>query len=125
MTDAKTPFAHIASSLRRLAVLAASLSMSSMAVAAGGSVGVVPAGNDVDNIQSLQRGARNFINYCTGCHSAEYVRYNTLARDLDLTDDQIAANLMFNAERRLKRFSRQCAGKTRLAGLARHRRTCR
>ena len=99
MTDAKTPFAHIASSLRRLAVLAASLSMSSMAVAAGGSVGVVPAGNDVDNIQSLQRGARNFINYCTGCHSAEYVRYNTLARDLDLTDDQIAANLMFNAEK--------------------------
>lgn len=91
--------AQIVSNLKRLAVVAASLSISSMAVAAGGNAHIESAGNDVDNIQSLQRGARNVINYCTGCHSAKYVRYNTLARDLELTDDQIAANLMFNAEK--------------------------
>ena len=28
------------------------------------------------NLASLQRGARNFVNYCLGCHSAKYVRYN-------------------------------------------------
>ena len=66
--------------------------------ASGESAKLLPAGNDVDNIQSLQRGARNFINYCSGCHSAEYVRYNTIARDLDLTEDQLVNNLMFNAE---------------------------
>jgi ubiquinol-cytochrome c reductase cytochrome c1 subunit len=58
-----------------------------------------PAGNDPDNINSLQRGARNFMNYCSGCHSAKYVRYNTLGRDLNLSEDQLINNLMFNAEK--------------------------
>lgn len=57
------------------------------------------AGNDPDNTESLQRGARNFMNYCSGCHSAEYVRYNTIARGLDLSEDQVINNLMFNAEK--------------------------
>ncbi len=57
------------------------------------------AGNDPDNINSLQRGARNFMNYCAGCHSAQYVRYNTLARDLQLSEAQLIDNLMFNAEK--------------------------
>jgi ubiquinol-cytochrome c reductase cytochrome c1 subunit len=57
-----------------------------------------PAGNDPDNVNSLQRGARNYMNYCSGCHSAKYVRFNTLARDLDLSEDQLIENLMFSAE---------------------------
>lgn len=57
------------------------------------------AGNDPDNTESLQRGARNFMNYCAGCHSAEYVRYNSIAKDLELNEDQIIEYLMFNAER--------------------------
>ena len=57
------------------------------------------AGNDPDNQESLQRGARNFMNYCSGCHSAEYVRYNTVARGLGLSEDQVVRNLMFNAEK--------------------------
>ncbi len=58
-----------------------------------------PAGNDPDNVNSLQRGARNFMNYCAGCHSAKYVRYNTLARGLELSEDQLVQNLMFNAQK--------------------------
>jgi ubiquinol-cytochrome c reductase cytochrome c1 subunit len=58
-----------------------------------------PAGNDVGNVASLQRGARNFMNYCAGCHSAKYVRYNSIAKDLGLTEDQVVENLMFNAEK--------------------------
>ena len=58
-----------------------------------------PAGNDPDNINSLQRGARNFMNYCAGCHSAKYVRFNTLGRGLNLSEDQLIENLMFNAEK--------------------------
>jgi ubiquinol-cytochrome c reductase cytochrome c1 subunit len=57
------------------------------------------ANNDPDNINSLQRGARNFMNYCAGCHSAKYVRFNTLGRDLNLSEDQLIQNLMFNAEK--------------------------
>ncbi|MEX2124563.1 MAG: cytochrome c1 [Woeseia sp.] len=69
------------------------------ALAAAGDVELEPAGNDVGNIASLQRGARNFMNYCAGCHSAKYVRYNSVAKDLGLTEDQIVDNLMFNAEK--------------------------
>ena len=57
------------------------------------------AGNDVSNIASLQRGARNFVNFCMGCHSAQYVRYNRLAEDLGISDDQMIDNLMFAAEK--------------------------
>jgi ubiquinol-cytochrome c reductase cytochrome c1 subunit len=66
--------------------------------AAGGAVGFGgKAENDVSNIASLQRGARNYVNYCMGCHSAKYVRYNQLGRDLGMTEDQVIKNLMFAA----------------------------
>jgi len=68
-------------------------------VHAASDVELEPAGNDPDNIKSLQSGARNFMNYCAGCHSAKYVRFNTLARDLELSEDQLVENLMFNAEK--------------------------
>lgn len=57
------------------------------------------ARNDVANVASLQRGARNFMNYCSGCHSAKYVRYSRLAKDLSLTEKQVSDNLMFSGER--------------------------
>jgi ubiquinol-cytochrome c reductase cytochrome c1 subunit len=56
------------------------------------------ANNDPQDIESLQSGARNFMNYCSGCHSAEYVRYNVIAADLGLSDQQLKENLMFNAQ---------------------------
>ncbi|HEX7062242.1 MAG TPA: cytochrome c1 [Woeseiaceae bacterium] len=62
-------------------------------------VELVPAKNDPGNVASLQRGARNFMNYCSGCHSAKYVRYNVIARDLMLQEQQVIENLMFNAEK--------------------------
>jgi ubiquinol-cytochrome c reductase cytochrome c1 subunit len=54
---------------------------------------------DHDNVASLQRGARNFMNYCSGCHSAQYVRYSTIGKHLGLSDEQLTDNLMFNAEK--------------------------
>ena len=59
------------------------------------------AGNSVANNPSLQRGARYFVNYCLGCHSAQYVRYNRLAEDLQLTETQLLENLMFTGQRPL------------------------
>jgi ubiquinol-cytochrome c reductase cytochrome c1 subunit len=47
---------------------------------------------------SLQRGARLYMNYCLGCHSLQYVRYNQLAEGLGLTDEQVAENLRFTAD---------------------------
>ena len=44
------------------------------------------AGNEVANLPSLQRGARNFMSYCSGCHSIKYMRYSRLASDLKIPD---------------------------------------
>src|ERR1700694_5378818 len=46
------------------------------------------------DIAALQRGARNFVNYCLNCHSARYMRYQRLT-DLGLDRAQIEGNLMF------------------------------
>lgn len=81
-------------------VAAAAACFSVQATAAGGgSQFNEPANNDVGNEASLQRGARNYMNYCAGCHSAQYVRYNTLADGLELSEEQLIENLMFNAEK--------------------------
>ena len=87
-------FKNIASAL----VLSGCL-FASQSFAAGGGAHLDPANIDLDNIASLQRGARNFMNYCSGCHSAQYVRFNTIGRDLELSEEQLMDNLMFNAEK--------------------------
>ncbi len=63
--------------------------------AGGGGFPLEHARIDLDNKASLQRGAKLFVNYCMGCHSAEYQRYNRMARDLELTDEQVRDNLIF------------------------------
>ena len=45
------------------------------------------ADNEVANLQSLQRGARNFMAYCSGCHSLQYMRYSRLAEDLKISNE--------------------------------------
>lgn len=55
--------------------------------------------NDVADTASLQRGAKYFVNYCLGCHSAQYVRYNRVAEDLGISEDELTENLMFTGER--------------------------
>ena len=87
-------FKRLASALTLGACLVASQGM-----AAGGGGHMEPANIDLDNVASLQRGARNFMNYCSGCHSAQYVRYSTIGKQLGLSDEQIIDNLMFNAEK--------------------------
>jgi len=47
------------------------------------------ADTDVRNIASLQRGARNFFNYCVGCHSLKYERYSRLGEDLAIPPDML------------------------------------
>lgn len=42
---------------------------------------------DVTNRGALQRGARNFVNYCLPCHSLKYERYSRLGQDLAIPDD--------------------------------------
>jgi len=53
---------------------------------------------DPHDLVSLQAGARTFVNYCMGCHGAQFMRYNRLT-DLGLTELQIKDNLLFTADK--------------------------
>ena len=76
------------------------LVMPGFAFAAGGGGAHLDKANiDPTNKGSLQRGARTFVNYCMGCHSAKYQRYNRLARDLDMSEEAVIENLMFTGEK--------------------------
>ncbi len=52
------------------------------------------AGNQVKSTASLQRGAANFVNYCSGCHSLKYMRWSRLAADLNLSDKVLQEQLL-------------------------------
>jgi len=83
--------------IARLALTGALL-LSTHSFAAGGAA-TEHANIDPGNIASLQRGASNFMNYCSGCHSAQYVRFSTIGKHLELSDEQLVDNLMFNAQK--------------------------
>ncbi len=84
--------------IRKLAVSVVIALAAQGAMAAGGSAYVEPYTADTTNKASLQRGARLFVNYCMSCHSAGYHRYSHLARDLNLTPQQVQDNLIFTSD---------------------------
>ncbi|OJW55284.1 MAG: cytochrome c1 [Thiobacillus sp. 65-1059] len=69
-----------------------------VAFASGASVHLDKAPVNLADQDSLQRGARMFVNYCLNCHSAGSMRYSRL-QDLGLTEDQIKENLLFAGEK--------------------------
>jgi ubiquinol-cytochrome c reductase cytochrome c1 subunit len=83
----------------RIKLIVALAAFAPAAYASGAAEAVQHANNDVGNVMSLQRGARNFVNYCLGCHSAKYVRYNRMGTDLGISEQQLIDNLMFTGER--------------------------
>lgn len=66
-----------------------------LATAAGGHVHLERANIDLKDQASLQRGAKYFVNYCMGCHSLQYMRYNRMAEDLGIDETTLRENLMF------------------------------
>jgi ubiquinol-cytochrome c reductase cytochrome c1 subunit len=72
---------------------------SAQAMAASGPVELDHIDIDITDQASLQRGAQTFMNYCLSCHSASFMRYNRMAKDLGLSDDQVKDNLMFASDK--------------------------
>ncbi len=80
--------------LKRVA-FAALAAMSLAGVAHAAEEAMEPANIRVDDIASLQRGSRLFFNYCSGCHSLQYMRYSRIAEDLKLDEKDVQASLIF------------------------------
>lgn len=65
-------------------------------MAAGGGIHLDAANIDPTNKQSLQRGARLFVNYCLSCHSAALMRYERIGKDLGIDEKLVSKNLIFS-----------------------------
>jgi ubiquinol-cytochrome c reductase cytochrome c1 subunit len=50
---------------------------------------------DPHNVESLQRGARLFVNYCLSCHSAALMRYERMGKELGIDEKLVSEYLMF------------------------------
>jgi len=48
---------------------------------------------------SLRNGARLFVNFCLSCHSAAYMRYNRMARDLEIPDEVVKEQMLFAGDK--------------------------
>ena len=80
--------------LRGAVVLVTGLILSFGAIAAGGG-NLRHSGTDIGDVASLQRGAKLYMNYCSGCHSLKYLRYSRMAEDLGLGEEEVMDNLNF------------------------------
>jgi ubiquinol-cytochrome c reductase cytochrome c1 subunit len=52
------------------------------------------ANNDVTDLPSLQRGARNFVSFCLGCHSLKYEHWSRLGTDLVIPPEMLEKDLL-------------------------------
>jgi ubiquinol-cytochrome c reductase cytochrome c1 subunit len=52
------------------------------------------AGTSVEDTASVQQGARNFTNFCLGCHSLQYARWSRVAEDLKIPPVVLEKNLL-------------------------------
>ena len=85
-------------------VSTALLLLSSLTVFGAGSEATIPLKHvepDFDDKASLQRGARTYMNYCLGCHSLQYQRYQRTAEDLDIPKELMLEHLIFDQETRI------------------------
>ena len=67
-----------------------------LAAAAGYRIDRSP--HDPRDVVSLQAGARTYVNYCLGCHSLQYMRYQGLT-ELGISEAQVKEHLLFTAEK--------------------------
>jgi ubiquinol-cytochrome c reductase cytochrome c1 subunit len=81
----------------RNALIAALLLLLPLTAGAAGGHGpaLEKANIDLKDKASLQRGAKYYANYCMGCHSLQYMRYNRMAEDLGIPEDELRENLIF------------------------------
>lgn len=82
-----------------IAILLCGVSATATAESGHGGPKMLNANVDLGNTESMQRGAKLFVNYCVSCHSANFMRYGRVAADLGIPDDVMKANMMFTTDK--------------------------
>ncbi|UUO24057.1 cytochrome c1 [Colwellia sp. M166] len=80
-------------------ILAVLAMLPMLALAAGSSLHLDEANNDLTDKASLKRGFEAYINNCLACHELKYQRYNRTFADLGISDEDGVANYMYTGEK--------------------------
>ena len=79
------------------------LSPATVLAAGGGGCGELhecaPAPVNLHDKASLQHGAQLFLSYCSGCHSAKYLRYERMSQDLEIDPKLVEKYMMFTTDK--------------------------
>ncbi len=81
--------------MKKILVTLVLVMLPALTLASGGSVHLDSMKPDLADQPSLQRGAATFTNYCMGCHSMKYARYERVATDLGIPLAAYEENLIF------------------------------
>lgn len=79
-----------------LFIAALLLPVASTTASAAAGAGLEHSRTNISDTASLQRGAKWYVNYCLGCHTISYMRYNRLAQDLNLSEENVMQNLVYS-----------------------------
>ena len=64
-----------------------------------GAIDCEPFTAELTDYASMQRGANVAVNYCMGCHSFKYSRWERVADDLNIPHDLMMDNLVFSGQK--------------------------
>jgi ubiquinol-cytochrome c reductase cytochrome c1 subunit len=70
-------------------ILSTLLFLLSFSATASSGISLQTADIDLSDNTSLERGAKYYVTYCLGCHSAKHIRYKRIAMDLHLDETEI------------------------------------
>ena len=70
-------------------LLLAAVLLVPMLAAASGGAHLYKAPIDINDKESLRRGVKAFTDYCYSCHAASFMRFNRIAEDLDITEEDV------------------------------------
>jgi len=80
--------------IKLVATLFFIISVNSVLAAVGPAAPIDDIDTDIRDQESMQRGMALFTNYCFGCHSLEYSRYERSANDLGIPKEIFEENLL-------------------------------
>ena len=78
----------------RYLIIVMLLSLSPWAMASGGNTKLDTANIQLDDREAIKRGAKMFASYCLNCHSAAFMRFNRIGKDLGMSDEEVETQLV-------------------------------
>ena len=72
-----------------ITLLLAAVMLMPMLATASSNAHLYEAPIDITDKESLRRGAKAFADYCYSCHAASFMRFNRIAKDLDMSEDEV------------------------------------